>query len=200
MLMYDKVDLSQYDPAQFQRGRPQWFIALWWLVQSSLFRWSLQPMYEYRNALLRLFGAKIGRNVRIRPDACFYYPWNVEIGDYSWVGNQAYFYSLDKIRIGAQCVISQQAYLNTGTHDVTDTGFRLIIKPIVIQDGAWVGARVFINLGVTLHENAVIGAMSMVTKDMPAGMICFGNPCQPVKTRLLIDRERMDEELRALVG
>jgi len=195
-----KVDLSLYDPGQFRRGRPQWFIALWWIVQSTIFRWSLQPMYGYRNALLRAFGAKIGRKVRIRADARFYYPWNVVIGDHSWIGNEAYFYSLDQIIVGAHCVISQQAYLSTGTHDVTDPAFGLIIKPVIIHDGAWVGARAFVNLGVTVHEHTVIGAMSMVTKDMPARMICAGNPCRPLKERRLIEHVPLDEELFELTA
>lgn len=177
------ADLSRYTASGQSLGRPAWFALLWWLVEATLFRGSLHHLYGFRNWLLRRFGATIGRGVKIRPDARFYYPWRVAIGDYSWIGNGAMLYSLAPITIGAHCIVSQEAYLNTGNHDITSPTFDLITQPIVIEDGAWVGARAFVNLGVTIGANAVIGAMSNVTKDMPAGMVCVGNPCKPIKPR-----------------
>lgn len=190
------MDLSQFPQSGFSRGRPGWYVLLWWLVEATLFRHSLHNAYGFRNALLRLFGAKIGPGVKIRPDAQFYFPWRVEIGAHSWIGNKAMLYSLAQITIGPNCVVSQEAYLNTGSHDITRPHFDLITRPIVIEAGAWVGARAFVNLGVTIHENAVIGAMSNVTKDLPANMICVGNPCKPIKERGLL----RDSELPVLVG
>lgn len=181
------VDLSGYNQSGYDRGRPGWYIMIWWLVQATLFRCSPHPCYGFRNGLLRLFGAKIGRNVKVRPDACCYFPWKITLGDHTWVGNGAVLYSLAPITIGAHCVISQEAYLNTGSHELTDPHFRLVIKPIVIEDGAWVGARAFINLGVAIRRNAVIGAMSNVTREMPANMVCVGNPCRPLRARGLAD-------------
>ncbi len=177
------MDLSHYEQHGYSRGRAGWIILLWWLVQATLFRCSPYPLHGFRRALLRLFGAKIGRNVLIRADAKFYFPWRVEIGDFSWIGSGVMLYSLERITVGAHCVISQEAYLNTGNHDIAAPHFDLIVKPIVIQDHVWVGTRAFVNLGVTIHDGAVIGAMSVVTKDMPANMVCVGNPCRPCKAR-----------------
>lgn len=70
------------------RGRPGWYVALWWLVQATLFRGSLHNAYGYRAALLRLFGAKIGKGVKIRPDAQFHFPWHVTIGDDAWIDHR----------------------------------------------------------------------------------------------------------------
>lgn len=180
------VDLSRYDQSGYDRGRPGWFIQLWWLVQATIFQWSPLPCYGFRNGLLRLFGAKIGRGVKVRSDAHFYFPWKITLGDNTWVGNGAVLYSLAPITVGTHCVISQEAYLNTGSHELTDPHFRLIIKPIVLEDGVWVGTRAFVTLGVTIRRNAVIGAMSMVTREMPANMVCVGNPCRPLRQRGLV--------------
>ncbi|AGB18537.1 WcaF family extracellular polysaccharide biosynthesis acetyltransferase [Thermoanaerobacterium thermosaccharolyticum] len=186
--MQSKIDLSKYDQSWYSRGRPNWYILFWWFIQGTIFRYSIHNMYGFRRFILRLFGAKVGRNVLIRPDAKFYYPWNVEIGDNSWIGDNVYFYSLDKIIVGSNCVVSQNTYLNTGAHDIADPHFGLITKPIVIKDGAWICANTFINLGVTIGYNTVIGAMSNVTKDMPDNMVCVGNPCKPLKLREIRDK------------
>src|SRR5262245_48779901 len=103
-------------PAGF-RGRPAWFVQLWWLTQALLFRPSPQVAYGFRRLLLRAFGARIGRGVVIRPSVVVTYPWKVEIGDFAWVGDDAVLYSLGEIRIGANSVVSQKSYLCAGDHD-----------------------------------------------------------------------------------
>ncbi len=179
-----KMDLSCYNTAGYSRGRPGWVILLWWFIQATLFRCSPYNMHKFRCWLLRAFGARIGHHVVIRSDAKFYFPWHINIGNYCWIGSGVMFYSLERITVGEHCVISQEAYLNTGNHDITAASFDLMVKPITIQDKCWIGTRAFVNLGVTIHEGAVIGAMSMVTKDMPANMVCVGNPCRPIKKRV----------------
>lgn len=173
-----RVDLRRYDPRGFVRGRPGWVVMLWWLVQAIAFPLTLHSHHAPRRALLRLFGAKIGRGVVIRPTARFTYPWKVEIGDYSWVGEDVVFYSLAPISVGAHCVISQKTYLCTGSHDVTDPAFGLVTGAIAIGNGAWIAADCFIAPGVKIGANAVIGARSTVFHSMPAQALCWGSPCQ----------------------
>lgn len=177
------VDLSKYNQDWYHRGRPAWLVLLWWFVQGTIFRFSLHNMYRFRAFVLRAFGAKIGKNVKLRASAKFHYPWNVEIGENSWIGDSVYFYSLDKIIVGSNCVISQNSYINTGSHDLKSSDFGLITKPVIIETGAWVASNSFVNLGVTIGEKAVIGSCSNVTKDMPSNHICVGNPCRAVKLR-----------------
>lgn len=177
------VDLSNYNQDWFDRGKPGWFIILWWSVQGSFFRFSLHNMYGWRNFLLRLFGAKIGKNVRIRASAKFTYPWKVSINDYSWVGDDVQFYSLDSINVGKHCVISQESYLCTGSHDIHDHAFGLVTKPIIIKDGAWIASDVFIYPGVVIHEMAVAAARSTVIKDIPFNEIHAGYPAKFLKFR-----------------
>lgn len=173
------IDLRQYDQSDYDRGRPGWYVLLWWLVQAVVFPLSLHNMSGLRCAVLRAFGAKIGRNVLVRPTARFTYPWKVEIGSQSWIGDDVVFYSLDRITIGCHCVISQKTYLCTGSHDIGDRQFGLETAPIVVGNGAWVAADCFVAPGVTIGANTVVGARSSVFRDLPAGKICVGNPCKP---------------------
>lgn len=173
------VDLRQYHQGGYVRGRSGWSILLWWLVQAIVFPLAPHSLHEPRRAVLRLFGAKIGRGVIIRPTARFTYPWRVEIGDYSWVGDDVVFYSLDWIRVGDHCVISQKSYLCTGSHDVQDPAFQLVTAPITVGNGAWIATDCFVAPGVDIGANAVVGARSSVFKSMPAGQVCWGSPCSP---------------------
>lgn len=177
------IDLRKYDQSWFDRGKPGWFILLWWLVQAIAFGLTPQPFYGIRRSLLRLFGAKIGKGVLIRPTARFTYPWKIAIGDYSWIGDDVVLYSLDRIKIGKHCIISQKSYLCTGSHDIKDPAFGLKTAPISMGNGAWVATDCFIGPGVKIGANAVIGARSSVFKDMPPGQVCLGNPCRPCYAR-----------------
>jgi putative colanic acid biosynthesis acetyltransferase WcaF len=178
------LDLSQYDKS-YDRGRPGWFTLLWWLVQETLFRWTPHPFDEMRAVLLRLFGAQVGKGVKIRPTARFYYPWHMEIGNRVWIGDEVNCYSLGRIVLEDQTVISHRTYLCTGSHDITDPHFGLIVRPIHIQSGVWVATECFIGPGVTIGTGTVVGARSSVFRNLPSWMICFGTPCLPVRPRLL---------------
>jgi putative colanic acid biosynthesis acetyltransferase WcaF len=180
------VDLRQYDQSWFDRGRPGWLILFWWFVQAIAFPLTPQPLHSLRRSILRLFGAKIGRGVQIRPTARFTYPWKIEIGDYTWIGDDVVLYSLDRIYIGEHCVISQKSYLCTGSHDPQDPAFGLVTQPIMIGNGAWIAADCFIGPGVKIGANALIGTRSTVFKNMPEGQVCFGSPCLPRYPRVRI--------------
>jgi putative colanic acid biosynthesis acetyltransferase WcaF len=173
------INLRHYDQSHFDRGRPGWFVLLWWLVQAIVFPITPHNFHAPRIAVLRLFGAKIGRGVMIRPTARFTYPWKVAIGEYSWIGDDVVLYSLDQIQIGAHCVISQKSYLCTGSHDIHDPAFGLQTAPIQVGQGVWVAADCFVAPGVTIGANAVIGARSSVFRSMPEQQVCWGNPCKP---------------------
>jgi putative colanic acid biosynthesis acetyltransferase WcaF len=166
------------------RGRSALVVQLWWIIQASLFAWSPQFAYKWRNFLLRGFGAKIGSNVIIRPSVKVTYPWKLAIGDNAWIGDNVELYTLGEITIGKNAVVSQRSYLCTGSHDYQKPTFDIYAKPIVIEDEAWVATDVFVAPGVTIGKGAVIAARSSVYKDMPEGMICMGNPAKPIKNRL----------------
>jgi putative colanic acid biosynthesis acetyltransferase WcaF len=166
------------------RGRPAWFVQLWCCVQASLFAWSPQVLYPWRSALLRLFGMKIGKAVKVRPSARVTYPWKVSIGDYSWIGDDAVIYSLGEIAIGRNCVISQRCYLCGATHDHEHPTFELVASPIAIEDEVWLAADVFVAPGCRVGRGTVVGARSSVFGDLPGGMVCIGTPAKPIRSRL----------------
>ena len=169
-------------PAGF-RGRNAVYVQLWWMVHSTLFRYSPQFAYGFRRWLLRLFGAEIGQKVLVRASARVTYPWKVRIGDYSWIGDDVVLYSLGRIDIGSHAVVSQRSYLCAGDHDAAMPDFPIRGLPVIIEDGAWIATDVFVGPGVTVHKDAVVGARSSVFKDIPGGMICHGTPCRPVRPR-----------------
>ncbi|MBN1871716.1 MAG: WcaF family extracellular polysaccharide biosynthesis acetyltransferase [Candidatus Omnitrophica bacterium] len=156
---------------------------LWDIVYFVLFRPSPIPMYSWRSFLLLIFGAKIGKGCHVYPCAKIWAPWNLELGDYVCVGRGTLCYSMAKITLGDKVVISQGAHLCTGSHDYENPRFPLYARPIKVGASSWIAAEAFVSPGVAIGEGAVIGARSVVTKDMPAWTVCAGNPCRPIKLR-----------------
>jgi len=165
------------------RGKPAWFVQLWWLVQSTLFGLSPQFMYGWRRWLLRLFGAEIGRKVLLRPTVRVTYPWKINIGDYSWIGDDVVLYSLGEIEIGNNVVISQKSYICTASHDYRKLTFDIFARKTTIEDQVWLAADVYVSPGITIGRGTLVGARSSVFSDQPEGMICLGSPAKPVKPR-----------------
>ena len=178
-----RQQLSTFKLPQGFRGKNALVVQFWWLVQATLFAWSPQFMYGWRIFLLRLFGAKIGKNVIIRPTAKITYPWKVTIGDYSWIGDDAVLYSLGEITLGDNVVVSQKCYLCTGSHDYKKSTFDIFAKPIKIENEAWLATDVFVAPGVTIGSGTVVGARSSVFCNLVPEMVCIGNPAKPIKHR-----------------
>ena len=181
-MIYQKLNTFQL-PKNF-RGRNPIIVQFWWLIQGTLFRMSPQFMYGFRRFLLRLFGAKIGKKVIIRPSVKITYPWKLSIGDYSWIGDQVDLYTLGNIIIGKNVVISQKSYLCTGSHDYLKEDFSIFQKPIIIQDQVWVASDVFIAQGITIGEGSIVAARSSVFKDIPSNKICAGSPVKIIRERI----------------
>jgi putative colanic acid biosynthesis acetyltransferase WcaF len=177
------LQLDEADRSGFTYGRSRFLVLLWFTIQDTLFRFSPVPCYGFRRWLLKLFGCRIGKGVVVRPRARLHYPWRIEIGDYASVGDDVWLYSIAPITIGSHAVISQRSFLCTASHDYLDPHFKTTSAPIVVGDGVWIAADVFINPGVTIGDNAVIGARSSVFQDMPGDKICYGSPCRPVRER-----------------
>lgn len=177
-------DLKTFKLPKNFRGRNAFIVQLWWLVQSILFRTSPQFLYGWRNFLLRLFGAKIGKKVIIRPTVKITYPWKLRIGNYSWIGDGVDLYTLGEIDIGNHVVISQRSYLCTGSHDYLQTDFSIYQKPIKIHDQVWIATDVFIAPGVIIEKGSVIGARSSVFENIPSNKICAGTPAKIIRERI----------------
>jgi putative colanic acid biosynthesis acetyltransferase WcaF len=170
------VDLSRYQNPEFSRGAPFWKEVLWWFARTIFFEpWFPQPS-RLRCAVLRVFGAKVGRGVVIRSQVNINFPWRLEIGDHVWIGEEVMILSLDRVRIGSHVCISQRAFLCTGSHKFKKETFDLVTKPIVVEDGCWIAAGAFIGPGVTLRLNTVCSAGAVVMRDAGPDAVVSGNP------------------------
>ncbi len=160
--------------------------AVWNCVWVLLFRPTPKRMgNSWRLWLLRRFGAIVHGSALIEQSCKILQPWQLEIGDGSAIGHHAEIYNYAPVSIGAMTVVSQYSYLCTGTHDYTDPHMPLTWKPIRIGSECWIAADVFIAPGVSIGDGTVIGARSVVTRDMPAWMVCAGHPCRTVKPRVM---------------
>jgi len=163
--------------------RTRFKVLFWNIAWLFLFRPTPKHFYHWRLFLLRLFGCKMSGRPYVAPSAVIKMPWNLKMEDHACLGPQSEVYNLGKVTLRARCTISQQAYLCAGTHDFTDTRLPLVVGTIEIGKDAFIGARAFILPAVSVGEGVVIGACSVVTRDMPAWTICAGNPCKPLRLR-----------------
>jgi len=175
--------LDQFKLPKNFRGRSALIVQLWWFVQATLFSLSPQFMYGWRRFILRLFGAKIGKKVIIRPTVKITYPWKLKIGDYSWIGDNVILYTLGEIEIGTNVVVSQKSYLCTGYHDYSKDKFPIFSKKIKIDNQCWIATDVYIAPGISIGSKTIVGARSSVFKNLPQNKICFGSPAIPIKDR-----------------
>ncbi|CAN8139488.1 putative colanic acid biosynthesis acetyltransferase WcaF [uncultured Thiomicrorhabdus sp.] len=179
-----KQGINPYEQASFSLKNRLGRLA-WGIVYSLFFRPTPRPFHSYRAFILRLFGAKLGKHCHVYPTAKIWAPWNLEMDDHAGLANDVICYNMANIKIGEKAVISQGTHLCTGSHDYTDPNFQLYALPIEIGAQAWLCAESFIGPGVKIGEGAVIGARSVVTKDMPEWMVCAGMPAKPIKERIL---------------
>lgn len=182
--METKVDLSKYKNSLNRKNqilRLTWSIA--WSLLGFLFPRSSGMVVKI--VLLKIYGADIEWNSKVYSGARIYQPWKLRMGKYSTLADKVDCYNVDWVIIGAHSTISQDAYLCTASHDIQDIRHRLVTAPIVIEDGVWVGARAFINMGVTLKGGSVIGGFSYVYKDVDSWNVVSGNPSRVIKIRTI---------------
>jgi putative colanic acid biosynthesis acetyltransferase WcaF len=161
-------------------------LRVFWNIFNLFFiKYSPKPFHAYRGFLLKIWGAKIGKGVHIYPKVIIWAPWNIELNDEVGIANGVELYSQGKIKVGKRSVISQGSYICTGTHDYTLKENPLYTKDIIIGENVWIAAQSFIHPGITINNGVVVGARSVVNKDLPAYYVCSGNPCVPIKKRTL---------------
>lgn len=179
-----RVDLSKYSSESYAPGDLVKRI-LWYLASMFFFKTSVPWPQALKKALLLAFGAQVGEGVIIKPRANIKYPWFLKVGDHSWIGEEAWIDNLCAVTIGSHVCISQGVYLATGSHDYKKETFDLIMKPVMVEDGVWIGGEAVICPGVTLKSHAVITAGSVVTEDAEAYHIYQGNPAKKKRRREL---------------
>lgn len=155
---------------------------IWYFFECILFS-SFIPGSLWRCLFLRIFGGKIGHGVIIKPFVKIKFPWNLEIGNYSWIGEEVWIDNLDVVKIGSNCCISQGAYICTGNHDYKKDSFDLITKPIIIKDQVWLGANSIISPGIRIEEGTVLCISSVLLSNTDKWSIYQGNPAKFIRKR-----------------
>lgn len=158
---------------------------IWSCCWLFLFRPTPKILFRWRNFLLLIFGAQIGKGSVVYPSTKISEPWKLTVGDYSCLGPDVDCYCSGGVIIGSYVTISQYSYLCSATHDYTNHKMPLITKPIKIQNQAWICAGAFVGPGVTIGQGAVIGARAVVTKNIASWDIVAGNPANFVKKRIV---------------
>ena len=185
----NQVHLAAFDGSDFDKGAGFIKTTLWYFVNALVVRASWNPFMGIKIALLRAFGAKIGKGLVIKNEVRIKSPWNLTIGDNCWLGEGCWIDNLDKVNIGNDVCVSQGAMLLTGNHDYTVPNMPYRNAPIVIEDGAWIGAKSVVCPGVKVHRNAILTVGSVATKDLEGNGIYQGNPARKIRERRFLSEE-----------
>lgn len=189
MDQFGKVDLSIYDNSWYHPGRNVLVRLLWYLVNVMFFINPLIPISGIKVFLLRLFGARIGEGVVIKPAVNIKYPWNLVVGNHTWIGEKVWIDNLAPVTIGNHCCLSQGAMILNGNHDYRKHSFDLMVCPIILEDGVWIGARAMVTPGVICKSHSVLGAMSMATGELEAYSVYQGVPAVKIRERSIKEAE-----------
>ncbi len=174
------MKLEMYDNSDFDRGAPRWKRGLWVIVRCVFFQNPCPWGSTFRSALLRAFGAKIGKEVGIGSNVNISFPWRLVVGDHVWIGDDVGILSLAQVTIESNVCVARRSFLCTGSHDFRREDFKLKVAPILIRTGSWIAIGSLILPGVTIGEGAVVSAGSVVLKDVPANCLVRGNPATVV--------------------
>ena len=185
-------DKRPHGVSQDGRGEPNPYAtserfrrALWSCFYWTAYRWVPRFLNGWHRVALRLFGASVGSGVCIYPSALIDCPWNLVLADYCVIGAGVRLYALGSISLGQHSVVSQRAHLCAGSHDYQNPRMPLLRPSISIGHGVWICTEAYIGPGATIGDRAVVGARSVVTGSLPEDMVCAGNPCRPIKRRIM---------------
>ncbi len=179
-----KIDLSSFDNSWYNPGSP-FKRLIWYIINLLIFR---NPYFFFiapKVLLLKAFGAKIGKQVVVKPTVNIKYPWFLSIGDNTWIGEGVWIDNLNQINIGSNCCVSQGALLLSGNHNYKRSSFDLILKPITLEDGVWIGANSVVTQGVTCKSHSLLAVGSVASATLESYTIYRGNPAVAVKERII---------------
>lgn len=158
---------------------------LWEIIQGTVFRYSPFFARKFRVFLLNLFGAKISYSCSVESTAFIYHPWKLSMGFKSSLGRNSYISCEGGVNIGQYVCVGRDVNILSGSHNISSKLFEMIISPITIKDGAWIATGAYVLPGISIGNSSVVGAASMVTKDVPDNMVAAGNPVRLIKKRFL---------------
>ena len=179
-----QTDLSRFDNSWYRPG-PRWKVVVWFLINALFIKSYVPVPVAVKVLLLRWFGATIGTGCVVKPGVNIKYPWLLTVGNQVWIGEQVWIDNLSTVTIGNNVCLSQGAMLLTGNHDYRRTAFDLTTRPIVLEDGVWIGAKAVVCAGVTCGSHAVLAVGSVATRALDSYGIYQGNPAVFVRQRTI---------------
>jgi len=180
-----KVDLASYDNSWYDPGGRGLKRFMWYFINAVFFINPLNPSSLVKISLLRLFGAKIGKGVVIKPGVNIKYPWFLEIGNHAWIGEKVWIDNLVMVKIGDHSCVSQGAMLLTGNHHYRKSTFDLITGPIRLEEGSWIGAYAIVCPGVVCRSHSVLSVNSVATETLEPYWVYKGNPAIKSRERII---------------
>lgn len=179
-----KTDLSKFNNAWYNTGAGTFKRVAWYIVNAIFFN-SAFPVSYVKVKLLKVFGAKTGKNIVLKPHINIKYPWKLTIGSNVWIGEYVWIDNLADVYIGDNSCISQGAFLLCGNHNYKKESFDLIVKEIKLEEGVWIGAKSIVCPGVTCFSHAVLAVGGVATTDLSPYSIYSGNPAMKIRQRKL---------------
>lgn len=182
--MEGKTDLSKYDNSWYRPG--SLLKRAFWYVTNILF--FINPLFPFSGVkvfILRMFGAQIGRGVVIKPFVNIKYPWKLKTGDYVWIGERVWIDNLDQVTIGSHSCISQGAFLLCGNHHYKKSTFDLVVQPIILEDGVWIGARAVVPPGTQCKSHSILTVNSLAQGTLEPYGIYQGVPAVKIRQRVI---------------
>ena len=156
---------------------------LWYFINVCFFKNAINPGSGSKIFLLKIFGAKVGKGVVIKPAVNIKYPWKLKIGDNAWIGEEVWIDNLADVIIGNNVCVSQGALLLCGNHNYKKETFDLMLGEITLEDGVWIGAKSIVCGGVKCGTHAVLTVSSVASSNLEPYTIYRGNPAIAVKIR-----------------
>ena len=179
-----QTENSSYDNSHYKPGGNALKRLCWYYVNILFLKSAIIPSSSLKCALLRVFGAKVGKGVNIKPCINIKYPWRLAIGDFTWIGENVWIDNLDDVLIGKNCCLSQGAMLLCGNHNYRKSTFDLITGKIILEDGVWIGTYSIVCPGITCKSHSVLAVNSVATRNLEPYSIYQGNPAVKVKERV----------------
>ncbi|WP_108063691.1 WcaF family extracellular polysaccharide biosynthesis acetyltransferase [Poseidonibacter lekithochrous] len=170
-----QVKLSKYNNDWYTAGSTSKKL-IWYFVNIFIFKAMIPLSSSLKVKILKIFGSKIGTGVVIKPNVSIKYPWFLSIGDNCWIGEDVWIDNLAQVTIGDNVCLSQGSYLLTGSHNYKEESFDLIIGPIILEDGVWIGAKAIVCPGIICKTHSILSVGSIATKNLEANVIYQGNP------------------------
>ncbi len=183
----NKTDLSKYNNSDYKIGANKIKQILWYFVNILFFKNSYNPISSLKVFLLKLFGAKIGKGVIIKPSVNIKYPWRLKIGKHVWIGENVWIDNLADVTIGDNVCISQGAMLLCGNHNYKKSTFDLITREIILESGVWIGAFSIVTPGTVCKSHSILSVNSVASKVLASYTVYQGNPAKEVRKRQIAE-------------